>query len=297
MRTISLSETRVFNPGSLVRGRVVQSGGESFFEYAGGRIALAKGGAMPSGWHTYKVEQGPGGTRLTQIPDVKDAPLSLPVEQPQNPLPQGMRGIERLLGFLYPERTLLPRISGHEGEKSLTETFLKTFFALEPSAIEKIFASFRDGIPGAQRHADGKNMAAENTPGGETGGNTPKKDPEPCLLRFDAPFLPEGGIPLFVVPQDGRNGAQKTIWVFSEIVLDGLGHTAFCLRYSESRISGEIYCQKGCKLNIEGCLPDSLASLRVYERNMDEVQGADALCAWALRRLMEACPGEYTAYA
>ena len=301
MSILSLPESRAFASGSLVRGRVVQSAnGQSFFEYAGGRIALAKTDGMPTGWHTYKVEQGPGGLRLTLLQGAADkgAALHVPAQahvQTQRVLFQGgaTGGIERLFSFLYPDRKLLPRTSGsadgNECKKSLAQAFLKSFFSLKPDALEKVFAAVRE-----KSFAEFIASGAREDSGAE---GADRKQPSPCLLRLDMPFLQEGGIPIFVVPQDGEHGAGGAIWLFSEIDLEGLGHTSFCLRLTESRLDGDIYCEKGCRQTIEACLPASLASLRVYEREEGETrQAAGEFYEWALMRIMQACPGECDTY-
>jgi hypothetical protein len=295
--TFSLPEVRAFTPGSLVRGRVVQAGGQSFFEYAGGRIALpassalAKSDAVPAGWHTYKIEQKPDGIRLTLLPDAKGAPPLASIKQAQNSVFQAGGKIERLLRFLYPERKLIPKASGNEGKKPLAHAFFKTFFSLEPDALERIMQSIHGRADDRQKTPAGFNEGMRED-GAAEGAN--KKPPAPCLLRLDMPFIQEGGIPIFVVPQDGEGGTQKAIWLFSEIELEGLGHTAFCLRYTKPRLDGEIFCQKGRKQAIEGCLPDSLSSIRVYEQDTRE---EPAFCEWALMRIMQACPGECDTYA
>jgi hypothetical protein len=104
------------------------------------------------------------------------------------------------------------------------------------------------------------------------------------------PSLAEGGIPFFVVPQD--RDKRRVFWLFSEIDLEGIGHTVFNLQMDGSKIDGDIYCQKGCAALIAQNLPAFLASLRLHEQEIHE-----PLCDWALRRILETHPGRCDAYA
>jgi len=316
-----LADTKAFTPGSILRGRVVQSAsGESFFEYAGGRIPITKNDAASPRWQSYRVEQGQTGIRLVLLPDAKNLNGQLaakPVDRnPQTAL------LERALSFLYPGRKLEGRIHADKG--SFAEGFLRAFFPDGAEALQEILASFHSKKP---RQPPKKKNAPlrEKTDGIRTDAG---KQPAPCLLRLSFPPKQEGHppgllsadggkdfsgllaasgggdpparlresgggyIPLFVIPQDGEDGAPKTIWLFSEIDLDGLGHTAFCLRLRAAALDGDIYCQKGRKRNIEGCLPASLAALRVHEREQ-----SGGLCEWALAHIIERSSGGCDSYA
>jgi len=272
--------------GGFVRGRVLEEkGGQKFFEYAGGRIALPGSASVPSGWHNFRVAREGNTIRLIlqREPGIRQNIPSISQANIANPANTGAL-LARLLTFLYPERKFIPKIKADSADKiSLAESFLQVFFPLKKNSPEALRDFLRDAGQALKPGGFFENTAEEDA-GIQNG------EPVPCLFRLEIPVLTEKGIPVFVVPQE--QDKRRILWLFSEIELDGLGHTSFSLRLEGSRIDGDIYCQKGRAPVIAQNLPVFLAALRLHEQEVSE-----PLCEWALRHILEAYPGRCDAYA
>ncbi|MDR2733252.1 MAG: hypothetical protein LBC99_01260 [Spirochaetota bacterium] len=280
-----LLDARGLPAEGFVRGRVLEDkGGQKYLEYAGGRITLPNAGTIPSGWHTFRVaREGSTVHLILQREAAKDTGTGIRQNMPLLSHANATNQVNavllaRLFTFLYPDRKFVPKIKAEAAEKvSLAESFLQTFFPLKKDALEALQTFLR----GTEKLLPPDDVFDGESHNGE---------PTPCLFRFEIPFLTEDSIPVFVVPQD--QDSRRVFWLFSEIDLEGLGHTACTLRLDGSQIDGDIYCRKGCSALIAENLPASLASLRLHEQEIKE-----PLCDWALLRILETHPGRCDAYA
>jgi hypothetical protein len=289
-----LFDARCLAADGFVRGRIMEEkGGQKYFEYAGGRIALPDSASVPSGWHNFRVTRKEGSIHLTLLREAGKASAggagivqNISFLSQANAINQANIGavLARLFTFLYPERKIIPKIKTDSADKvSLAESFLQIFFPLRKNALEALQSFLRDTRQLLEPGGIFENDAQENA-------GTQNGEPIPCLFRLEVPVLAESGIPVFVVPQD--RDSRHIFWLFSEIDLEGLGHTSFSLRLDGSQIDGDIYCRKGCSSLIAQNLPPSLASLRLHEQEIHE-----PLCDWALLRILETHPGRCDAYA